>query len=190
MLWSVIQPVIVSAISTMTWIPQASVVWKGTPQATGMVIATRCVLSRNNIQTTGVDEDRYTNSLNTIDNLIADRAGMRSFILSVKIESQDLSNSADILSDRVRTLIQSESILELFRTVDIAVSAFHPTVTDDYLQGGRQISYGTTDIVMLAAENITDDALDVGGWIGEVDASGTVKDLSGNIIETITEVIT
>lgn len=173
--WPTIRDTLQLSVSKMTGLQIDDVVWAGSFAERSMVVRTRAILRANAVNTVGVDETRYQNSTNPLDDMQATRVGQRDFTLTVQIESQDQDPPgwARTLIDRVRALIQTADLVQLFASVGIAVSRFLGTQHFDYLASGRMVSASIMDIKMLGAEMITDATVGAGGWINEVLTAST-----------------
>jgi hypothetical protein len=180
-----IKTALAAIISTITGIPIANVVWRGSFQERSMVIGTRAVLYMNSKVGIGVDETRQDVSPVRIeDQASVVQCGQRRITWSILIETQQLNASQDAgeLMDLVRISLRKPSVLAAINAAGFAINSFAGTTNTDFLSGGRTVTQAMLDVYLNSADNDADTGDGSGDWIGEaIIDSDTANDAAGPV---------
>lgn len=180
--WAAMRPALLSAVQAATGIDAKSVVWKDAREAAGWSkngVVAKCSIS--GIKTIGCDEERRASYDAGTNTRTITLCGVRQFSFTVRIETQDGSDSGvvDILADHLRTRIWRDSILTSLRALDMAIADVKDTQKLDVMLQGRALSVAVIEFVMNGVENDVDDSPGAADWIAEVSGTGTLTDTDG-----------
>lgn len=172
--WPVIRPVLKTLIQNLSGLPESFTVWEDEPRPFGDILA---LLSTVSIAGKGQgDECRtaYDGTKPQGQELSDTWAGVRSFTLSIKVESDTQTDLtfAYFTLERVRDRLCFKSTTATLNSVLLAFIKAEPTLDLSEVRDDRRWSIATLDIT-LAARTITQDPIPY-GYITTAPLTGTL----------------
>lgn len=134
----------------------------------------------------GVDATEYEYN-DTTDSLEETITGQRTFVVSVRIESEsqeDDEESVGTLASTFRTRLRRTAILSALADADVALIGFESTINTDFQADDRMVSLAIVDVNFASVENDADETAVAGDYIEAVHLTGeTVVDAGGTALD-------
>lgn len=182
--WASVKSTIATQIATLTALDPSRVCWVDEPSGTLAGKLPVIWLRVSSIVNVGIDREERTDN-GTNDQTVT-VIGQREFTLSVRIESftPDIADpmcSANI-ANAIKTRMKRSTSIQS-RAGQFAVRSWLGTKWLSYVENRRPISCHVVDLLCITADYDVDNTIGAGGWIGEVQGAGTIKNNDGSTID-------
>lgn len=183
--WPTIKNTISAQIATLTALDPSRIRWVDEPS--GILAGALPVIWLRVSSLVPVGMEYETRTDNGTNDQTVTVIGQRDFTLSIRIESftPDIAddrhsmNIGEALRTRLKRSTSIQARSGIFAVRNVLMSKWL-----GYIESNRPVSAYVLDVLCGTVNVDTDNTIGAGGWIGEVQGTGTIKEQDGSTIAT------